>query len=122
MLSLYGVVGVNRTTDQMGFLIWPTQMLAAYESRIGRVLALTMALISNALLFSVIGALVGCWSSTRTRIVAFYMSVVAVAFGWALWGAGVNARFLDGLGLAVSFGLYAIPFLFVAKTIPVQTT
>lgn len=121
MLSLYEAIGVNKMTDQMAFLVWPTQMLAAYESSIGRVLALVLALVLNVMVFSAIGALIGRWAVTRIRIVGAYLLVVVAVFGWALWGAGLNIRFLDGLGLIASFGLYAMPFLFIAKFIPAHT-
>lgn len=117
ILLLHFTIGLGDITDQLASLIWPTQMLATYESTMGKTLALLLAMGSNVLVFALIGGLLGLWNTSRNRVIASYLVLCAAGLFWALFEAGFDARFLNIPGLLVGFLFYAAPVLLILRRI-----
>jgi hypothetical protein len=96
-------------------LLWPTQPMAVVEVNIGKVAAAALAIGANLLLFAALGATVGTFGRTRTRLIGGYVVVCGLVFYFDLWEAGFSFAYLNLFALAVALLLYAVPFRVVMR-------
>jgi hypothetical protein len=92
------------------FLIWPTQMLAVMEATSGPVVAATLALTTNVVLFGLLGLAVAMFASCARGYAFAYGLVTALIVLLAFWGAGFSTAHLNAAALLVALLIYATPF------------
>jgi len=96
--------------DDLVFLLWPTQPLAAIEVNTGPIVAGLVAAGTNMALFAIIGMLAGLLFTGRVGLLTLYIMVVLLASLFSLWGAGFSLAYINFTALAVGLLIYASPF------------
>lgn len=92
------------------FLLWPSGMIGAVESKTGEAIAAVLTIGANLVLFSLLGLVVGAIGKDRRRLMFAYGTVAAMIVAWAFWGAGLSLAHLGVLALLVALAAYALPF------------
>jgi hypothetical protein len=85
-------------------------MFAVAEAAVGRVTATALALVTNVLLFAVIGLAAAKFVPHARGYVTAYIVVAVLILLLALWGAGFSAAQVDLLGLVVALLIYGTLF------------
>ena len=101
---------------QLILLLWPTWPIAVIEVNTGRVIAGLIAASANALLFALLGAIVGLLSHRRFATLAIFVSVCFVV----AWYSGLTSGGLSGINgysLALALFIYAALFLAVNRAV-----
>ena len=101
--------------NDLVYLLWPAQALAAVEVNIGTNKAAFFAVAANILLFGVIGVLLAIVATRRTLLVIMFFLLSGLVSYWALWGAGFSLKYLNWSALVIALFVYALPFIIVPK-------
>jgi hypothetical protein len=112
----------HRTSYELGYfvaglvlLLWPAQPLATVEASLGEFIAGVIAVVTNVLLFAILGGVIGLLSWRSRNVAWTYVTVSACVLLFALWGSGWSLTFLNWPALLTALFLYGIPFYVIAQ-------
>ena len=104
------ILSIRDFVYDLVLLLWPTQPLAVIEVNTGTLLAVTVSVGANILLFAVAGMVAGISARQPLRLLALYLVVCVMVLILALWSAGFSLADINIIALSVAFLLYAVPF------------
>ncbi len=95
--------------------LWPAQPLAVAEVNTGRLVGWLIAIGGNALIFALVGGIVGVCRHRRAVLSLIYLGCCGALLLYALWGVSVTLTSLSCSALVLALALYAVPFLIVTR-------
>jgi hypothetical protein len=101
---------------ELVFYLWPTQVIAVYESTLGTVRARILSIGANVLFFACLGLLISIVARSRTGSTLAYVGICAVVGMIALWGSGFSLAHVNYTPLLVALAIYGIPVLLIGRT------
>lgn len=104
----------NRSVWSFVQATWPTQLIGALEDSIGRTVALSVAVASNVLLWSLIGCVAGVLAPRRGGVLATCAVTISLSLYWVYRMAGSNVGSV-GLGGVVAASLVEGAFFILAN-------
>jgi hypothetical protein len=90
------------------FYLWPTQVIAVYESTLGTLRARILSISANILFFVCLGLVVSIVARSRTGSALAYVGICGVAGMMALWSSGFSLDHLNYTPLVVALVIYGI--------------
>ena len=87
-------------------LLWPVQLLGAWEASIGTFWAAGIAISANVVLFAVIGAIVVLCARWKPAFLIAAATIFVLVALYEYWIAGSNLAYLELRPLLTAIGLY----------------